>query len=384
MRNRKRFLLGLGLAAAISSASIMAQKKPTQTLPDMNLIMPVFTQLVRFKLPSGFRPIYEKTTGDGYVFEAVPYGETTDNWSQIITLTGYQNLANQPDVTPESLLGYLADKYEKSCPDSFAAQVIDPFPVDGYPTFAAILSCGRAEPVPDSPSESVVILSIKGAQDFYTLQWAERAPGRSTPLALDAAMWRQRLARLQPAHLCARIPGEAEPYPSCAQPPQSSTPASGGVDALPRSDTPAPNSGRDRDVAAAHAKVILRYIGAMSDRCSKSPAERAALIDGWRAQSDNDPLLRTAIGHDLDRFAKLEKAQGSAAARRETDATMTMVQQVTEQLIQDNFGANKQDVARTCANFDAAMAKGAFNLTTAAAVHRTLVQMSRETATEKP
>jgi hypothetical protein len=37
------------------------------------------------------------------------------------------------------------------------------------------------------------------------------------PPGIDEAIWRQRLAELMPIRLCAIVPGEATPYPSCLQ-----------------------------------------------------------------------------------------------------------------------------------------------------------------------
>jgi hypothetical protein len=54
---------------------------------------------------------------------------------------------------------------------------------------------------------------VKGAADAYTVQWAERAA--ASDAAIDEAVWRGRLHELMPIRLCAIVPGEAAPYPSC-------------------------------------------------------------------------------------------------------------------------------------------------------------------------
>jgi hypothetical protein len=60
------------------------------------------------------------------------------------------------------------------------------------------------------------MLTVKGAKDFYTLQWTERGHDSAQPPAIDTAYWGRQLARLTPIRLCPIVPGESAPYPSCA------------------------------------------------------------------------------------------------------------------------------------------------------------------------
>ena len=65
-------------------------------------------------------------------------------------------------------------------------------------------------------SESALLIAIKGAADYYTVQWAERGPASPRPIAFDEAMWNERFDKLGPIKLCPIKPGEPPPYPSCA------------------------------------------------------------------------------------------------------------------------------------------------------------------------
>jgi hypothetical protein len=60
------------------------------------------------------------------------------------------------------------------------------------------------------------VIAIKDAAEFYTLQWAERGIAAPAALAADDSRWRGRLQQLAPIILCPKQPGEAPPYPSCA------------------------------------------------------------------------------------------------------------------------------------------------------------------------
>jgi hypothetical protein len=56
---------------------------------------------------------------------------------------------------------------------------------------------------------------VKGIADYYTIQWAQRGPATIAKPAIDQATWQARLQQLSPIRLCAIVPGERVPYPSC-------------------------------------------------------------------------------------------------------------------------------------------------------------------------
>ena len=76
------------LAAMAQRADAGSDRAPTS----LTAISPIFGQLVAFSQPLGFVVAFEQPTADRYIREAVPNGETIDDWSQMITVTG-ANLA---------------------------------------------------------------------------------------------------------------------------------------------------------------------------------------------------------------------------------------------------------------------------------------------------
>ena len=66
-------------------------------------------------------------------------------------------------------------------------------------------------------SATALIVAVKGSADYYTLQWAERAP-TSAKAPIGEARWLARLRLLQPIRVCPIVAGERLPYPSCASP----------------------------------------------------------------------------------------------------------------------------------------------------------------------
>jgi hypothetical protein len=180
------------------------------------VITPVFHRLVAFSLPAPFKLGFERTTGNIYVREHVPEGQTVDDWSRMITLTGVQGMSYSPEASPQAYLQALARGFQRHCPDTFVALDLGPQPLAREPSFATVVSCGRVTSGGKAHSETSVMVAIKGADDFYALQWTEHGPDSAHPLALDSKSWSARLAQLGPVQLCPIVPGEGPPYASCS------------------------------------------------------------------------------------------------------------------------------------------------------------------------
>jgi hypothetical protein len=170
--------------------------------------------LLSFSFPQGFKHAYEKVNGPSYIQESVPEGETIDNWTQMITITGAHGLASKPDLSPQKFAQNMAGRIKGRCPNSFSTVSVFDGQIGGYDGFAAVMSCGTS-PLTTGHSESFLVTVIKGDSDYYTVQWAERAELSSTPITIDTARWLDRFNRLGPITLCQIVPGEAAPYPSC-------------------------------------------------------------------------------------------------------------------------------------------------------------------------
>lgn len=182
----------------------------------MRAIMPVFSQLVAFTYPRGFVPAFEDTKGGRYIQESVLKGENVHNWSQMITVTGAKGLASNPDATPIRFAYGMAAGFRRACPDSFAGKGLGEAKLGGHDAFISVIGCGSLNASGGAHSETTLLIVIKGEQDFYTLQWAERGKASTAPLPFDGAKWSERLKQLAPLALCPIVPGEAAPYPSCS------------------------------------------------------------------------------------------------------------------------------------------------------------------------
>ncbi|WP_439544396.1 hypothetical protein [Hyphomicrobium sp.] len=207
-------LLGLLLLATAAAGSLYAADDD-DTPAGFTAISPIFGQLVAFTQPPGFVPVFEEPTANRYIREAVPKGETVENWTQMITITGVKGAAADPEASPEGFASAIVDGFKRTCPQTFATAVLSEDQIDGHDAYAVVASCGSVGTEGAAHSETALIVAIEGAEDYYTIQWAERSEAAAEPLDIDDDAWRQRFEQLSPIRLCPIVPGESAPFPSC-------------------------------------------------------------------------------------------------------------------------------------------------------------------------
>jgi hypothetical protein len=185
--------------------------------------VPVFSQLVIAAVPEGFTVAGVALTDAGYSRTAALPGETPHDWTQQVLLNADRDLVAAQNVTPVQYADYLAGIYQNGCPASFVFENLSN-PEDqlgGYPIFAYYIACGAitgADGSPDLHAEQLIVVSVAGAKDIYTMQWLERAPMDIVGKPYDSTLWQPRMAALTAGFkLCDPVAGEAAPYPSCTQ-----------------------------------------------------------------------------------------------------------------------------------------------------------------------
>jgi hypothetical protein len=200
-------LLFLALLSCVGSSA--AADEPTLQ------ISPIFGQLVLFAFPKGFKTVFENANGNGYIRESVLAGETTEQWTQMITVTGAKGLAGNPNVTPQLFIAQIGAGFRRACPETFAAKGLGAIKISGQDAFVGIAQCGAVTSGGPQRSEAALLIGLKGSDDYYTIQWAERGPASGQPAVISDQKWGDRFKALNPIRLCPRVPGEAPPYPSC-------------------------------------------------------------------------------------------------------------------------------------------------------------------------
>lgn len=209
----------IGLLAAVLVTGVWLSTAIAQSNGPTKATMPIYAQIMRFFVPAGYAPVFSKDNeGRFFIFEMVPKGETIQKWSGMVTLTGTRHGVSASPKAMSAYIQQFTSGFEKACPRTFAAKPIDGFRLGNHPAVTIYLSCGKLvvpATAPAGHSESAVIAFIEGAQDLYTVQWAERGKPQDTPIPFDAANWQAKLSMFKAIRLCPRVQGEAAPYPSC-------------------------------------------------------------------------------------------------------------------------------------------------------------------------
>lgn len=189
---------------------ILALLAPLPALAEVRAVTRVYSQVVAYALPDGFVPAFEDNRPGFYIQEAVPAGQSVQDWTQMLTMTGAEGRATTP---PEAQAQQIAQGFAAACPGTYSATALPPVAIPGAgATFVAHIACGNA----GGRAEEMLLFVLAGARDIYTVQWAARGAPRSTPLAVDPAIWVPRYDALAASiRLCDPVSGEGPPYPSC-------------------------------------------------------------------------------------------------------------------------------------------------------------------------
>lgn len=162
-------------------------------------VVPIYHQQLSFHLPDGFVYALHEEDKTNFTQEWVPTGETATNWSRMVTVTGNKDLATKPGLTPEIYMGVIEGNFKHRCPDTFASLYQGGSQGKAkVQSYVALFSCGTYSSNGKPYSETAMIIVLKGAKDFYTIQWAERGEAAATAVPLDKDKWLGRLKSLAP------------------------------------------------------------------------------------------------------------------------------------------------------------------------------------------
>lgn len=172
--------------------------------------IPVYSRVLVVPVPAPFAAAFENEASGSYILEFVPDGETVENWTQMITVTGAQGAAAN-GASPMDIGNSIGSGFQSACPDSFRAWNQGEVTVEGATAAQVfLLACGDL----NGQSERALILVAVDEANIYTLQWAERGAAVDRPEE-DLPIWEPRGQMLTQLRLCTPAEGEAAPYPSC-------------------------------------------------------------------------------------------------------------------------------------------------------------------------
>ena len=179
---------------------------------DAYFVGPVYSQLVSVLAPSDFTPGFEHEADGFYILELTPAGETVENWTQLITITGSKDAAKW--MTPREFLTEVTKGILAECPDTITGGALPPVEISGAASAVGIyLGCGSI----NGQSEEVMEIAIQGRSDIYTVQWAAHGPATDKLPEPDPAIWTPRFQALAATLICDKVAGEKPPYAPCTQ-----------------------------------------------------------------------------------------------------------------------------------------------------------------------
>lgn len=187
--------------AASDGADALSAKK-------FNVSRPIFSQLVVHGIPKGWKVGFEKAMPTRYIQEFVPAGESVESWSEMITVQGFKDMSQNPNMAPKALLSMVGGGIKKTCGESFIGQVVGEQSVDSYEAYWAIIGCGnmpasRPSGIKQGQGEVALYVAIRGTRDVYVIQRAVRGnafdPTRSP---ISAQRITELLHDVQPIKIC--------------------------------------------------------------------------------------------------------------------------------------------------------------------------------------
>lgn len=256
--------------------------------------------------------------------------------------------------------------------------------VNDHATYAALISCGSLPPEDQLPahSETVLVVAIQGSQDFYTVQWAERGAPQGGPDRQDMATWYARLKALQPIAVCDRVPGERAPFPSClakVKKPADGAPTASIAPAAPAATEDAALTD-ERSAATAFVAGMHYFIGRMAATCRPilgEPESRPkALVETWMHHARNArfyDITTQYMGHYLD---VVKQREGESGMKQALDTLVGSIHRSSDAEVQHELDGDQAARVDTCRRFEANVASGQFDITSATPHYPTLVALA--------
>ena len=153
-----------------------AEVEPTDAIPEgfksVVAVIPIYSQKVSFNLPTNWKAVFEDQQSGSYMIEFIPQGEVIDNWKNLFTVQGFENLADK--TTPEGFLNAMAVRFQETCGEYSVFEKLGSMNITDHQAFAAIIGCSN---IPDAEgninkegqSELGYYISIKGQYDYFLI-----------------------------------------------------------------------------------------------------------------------------------------------------------------------------------------------------------------------
>lgn len=217
-------LLSVLIAGQIGITFAQVNQAPTATpKPDERRIgsIPIFSQIVVFQHPKNWKLAHRDESATTFMMEFIPNDQEIGNWSEMITVQGFKNLAKAPNASPDRFLEMLAAGMKKSCGDNFVGKsLFTQLKIDSFDSSGAALGCANL--TSDLPSgmqmkgkgELGMYIAIKGSNDFYLVHRAIRSAAFDPKaLPISDKTFLEWFSAVMPIKICDRVPNVPDTAP---------------------------------------------------------------------------------------------------------------------------------------------------------------------------
>ena len=199
-------VLFISLFNSVVAAEVEQKKPIPEDLAYITAVIPVFSQKVSISLPTNWKAVYEDQQQGSYIIEFIPKEENIDNWKNLFTVQGFENIADK--TTPIDFLNSIAFRLKQVCGDYASFEKLGPMNITGHNAFAVVMGCSRMPVTNETSGENYqselgYYLSIQGKQDYYLVHKLVRGDvfdPKDAPINKDNAA--AFLSEFMPIELC--------------------------------------------------------------------------------------------------------------------------------------------------------------------------------------
>lgn len=202
-----------GISLAQAQDTQTQQQAPLNKTEGVIVSTPIFSQIVVFRIPMGWKPAYEKASATTYIMEFIPNDQKLDDWKEMISIQGFKNFAKVPNSSPQMAIALLATGIKKSCGDNFVGQFFGDAKIDSFNASIAFIGCANMSQ--DYPSGIIgkgksdvgYYIVIKGDNEIYMIHRSARgAAFNPKTIPISQATLDGWASGLLPIKICERNP----------------------------------------------------------------------------------------------------------------------------------------------------------------------------------
>lgn len=194
-----------GDAMKPAADSMRAAWKASPKKP-VGVTVPLYGRVLAFDMLRPFVPAYQAQNDHSFIMEYLPDGQTFDNWTEMVTVTGVKGGA-QMEYTHVELAEQLFDTLT-GCDRGFYYRAMRQATADDVSAIVVDRSCGHVDPAAYPGAKDIgeqnLIVHFRDGKNSYSLQYSVRAKYKKERAPIQDAQVEPMLARFGEITLCAK------------------------------------------------------------------------------------------------------------------------------------------------------------------------------------